>query len=123
MSNGKRRVFTFEESDLEWINPMLLEWEKENEGKNGGDLITKLMKEYKENLGPKKSEIILNKVRDDYEQFKIDFGSRTAASRTRIGEVFDETKVKISNAADKLATASKQAVEKIHSQVESRKSN
>ena len=123
MSNTKRRVFTFEETDLKWINPMLLEWEKENEGTKGGALITKLMKEYKDTLEPSKNEVILEKVQRDYERFKTSFSSRTAKSRTQMEEVFGDTKTKINNAANKLALASKQVVDEIHSQVESRKSN
>ena len=121
MSDTKRKVFTFDESDLDWINPLLLEYEKENDGKKSGALITDLMKEYKETLGPKKSEVILEKVRGDIEQFKTNLGTRTASSRTRMGEVFVETRGKLNDAASKLADASKDAVEKIQSQVEARK--
>ena len=121
MSKTKRKIFTFEESDLEWITPMLSEWEKENEGKKRGMLITQLLKEYKETLGPSKSEVILEKVQGDFERLKTDLGSRTASSRTRMGEVFGETRVKLNKAASKIATASTQVVDDFHSQVESRK--
>lgn len=118
---SKRRVFTFDESDLEWINPMLLEWEKENEGKKGGVLVTKLMKEYKETQGPSKFEVFTQKVRSDYVRFKIGLGSRTATFRRRTGEIFGEIRVKLAHVASKLAAAPKQVVDAIHSQVESRK--
>jgi hypothetical protein len=47
MTNQKGKMFRFEESDLEWINPLLLEWTEENEGKKKSDLITELLTDYK----------------------------------------------------------------------------
>ncbi len=121
MSNTKRKVFTFDESDLDWINPMLLEWEKENEGKKGGVLVTKLMKEYREIQGPSKFEVFTQKVRSDYVRFKTDLGSRIVAFRTRMGVFFGEIRVKLNHVAIRIAAASKRFVDAIHSQVESRK--
>ena len=118
---SKRKVFTFDESDLEWINPMLLEWEKVNEGTKGGALITKLMKEYRETQGPSKVEVFAQKVRSDYVRFRTDLGSRTVTFRRRMGEVFDDIRVKLAHVASKIAAAPKQVVDAIHSQVESRK--
>ena len=121
MSNTKRKVFTFDESDLEWINPILLEWEKENEGKKGGELITKLMKEHVKTQGPSKLEVFTKKVRSNYIRFKKGLGSRTVTFRTRMGEFLGETRVKLKDVASRIATASKQVVDAIHSQIESRK--
>jgi hypothetical protein len=118
---SKRKVFTFDESDLEWINPMLLEWEKENEGKKGGVLITELMKACRETQGPSKFGVFTQKVRSDYVRFKTGLGSRTVAFRTRMREVFGETREKLNHVASRIAAASKQVVDAIHSQVESRK--
>jgi hypothetical protein len=44
----KKKTFSFEEEDLEWINPILVEWSKENEGKSQSDLIVQLLKEHKD---------------------------------------------------------------------------
>jgi len=121
MSNTRRKVFTFDESDLDWINPMLLEWEKENEGKKGGALVTKLMKEYRETQGPSKFEVFTQKVRSDYVRFSTDLGSRIVAFRTRMGVFFGEIRVKLNRVASRIAAASKRFVDAIHSQVESRK--
>ena len=121
MSNTKRKVFTFDVSDLEWINPMLLEWEKESEGQNGGALITELMKEYKETQSPSKFEVFTEKIRSDWVRFKTDLGTRTVTFRTRLREFFGETKVKLKHVASRIAAAPKQVVDVIHSQVESRK--
>jgi Arc/MetJ-type ribon-helix-helix transcriptional regulator len=43
----KRKSFSFEESDYEWINTLILEWVEENEGKNQSDFIKQLLKDYK----------------------------------------------------------------------------
>jgi len=121
MSDTRRKVFTFDESDLDWINPMLLEWEKENEGRKGGALVTKLMKEYRETQGPSKFEVFTQKVRSDYVRFRTDLGSRIVAFRTRMGVFFGETRVKLNRVASRIVAASKRFVDAIHSQVESRK--
>lgn len=121
MSNTKRKVFTFDESDLDWINPMLLEWEKENEGKKGGALVTKLMKEYRGTQGPSKLEAFNQKVRSDYVRFKTDLGYRIVTFRARMGVLFGETRVKLNHVTSRIAAASKRFVDAIHSQVESRK--
>jgi len=120
MSDTKKKVFTFDESDLDWINPMLLEWEKENEGEKGGALVTKLMKEYRDQ-GPSKFEVFTQKVRSDYVRFKTDLGSRIVAFRTRMGVFFGETRVKLNRVASRIAAASKRFVDVIRSKVESRK--
>ena len=121
MSNRKRKSFTFEESDLKWISPLLSEWEKDNEGMKKGELITQLLKEYKESLGPSKSELILEKIQGDINRLKTGLDSHTSTSRTRIKDAFGETKIKLNKAASKIAMTSKQVIDEIHSQVESQK--
>ena len=44
----KKKSFSFEEEDLEWINPILVEWSKENEGESQSGLILELLKEYRD---------------------------------------------------------------------------
>lgn len=43
----KKKSFSFDETDLEWINTLLIEWVKENEGKKQGDLIVQLLRDFK----------------------------------------------------------------------------
>lgn len=31
MSDTKRKTFAFHQEDLDWINPLILEWAKENQ--------------------------------------------------------------------------------------------
>ena len=47
MVKVKRKFFSFNETDLEWINPLIIEWLKENEGKKQSDLIVQLLRGFK----------------------------------------------------------------------------
>jgi hypothetical protein len=49
LGNQRRKSFTFDEADVDWINPLILEWVKENEGKKQSDLIKELLRDYKTN--------------------------------------------------------------------------
>jgi len=57
MSELKRKYFTFEEEELEWINPLFEEWSEENEGKPQSDLILQLLKEYRDREPPLKETL------------------------------------------------------------------
>jgi hypothetical protein len=48
MSQMRKKSFSFEEEELAWINPLLVEWAKENEGKNQSDLVLQLLKDYRD---------------------------------------------------------------------------
>ncbi len=43
MSQMRKKSFSFEEEELAWMNPLLVEWAKENEGKNQSDAREGLM--------------------------------------------------------------------------------
>ena len=47
MSHMKKKSFSFEEEELAWINPLLVEWAKENEGKQS-DLVLQLLKDHRD---------------------------------------------------------------------------
>jgi hypothetical protein len=47
MSKVKRKSFQFQKEDLEWIDPLILEWSEENKGRNKSELITELLKDYR----------------------------------------------------------------------------
>jgi len=49
MSDTKRKTFAFHQDDLDWINPLILEWSQENQGKEKGELIAELLHDYREN--------------------------------------------------------------------------
>jgi gas vesicle protein len=53
----KRKCFNFEEEELEWINPLLEEWSKENDGKPQSDLVLQLLKDYRDR-GPAYKETL-----------------------------------------------------------------
>jgi len=48
MSQMKKKSFSFEEEELSWINPLLVEWAKENEGKKQSDLVLQLLKDHRD---------------------------------------------------------------------------
>jgi hypothetical protein len=47
MSDIKRKTFQFHQEDLDWINPLILEWEEENQGRPKGELIAELLQDYR----------------------------------------------------------------------------
>ncbi len=48
MSDIKRKTFQFHQEDLDWINPLILEWAEENQDKEKGDLIAELLQDYRQ---------------------------------------------------------------------------
>ena len=48
MSDTKRKTFQFHQEDLDWINPLILEWAEENQDKEKGALITELLQDYRQ---------------------------------------------------------------------------
>ena len=48
MSQMKKKSFSFEEEELTWMNPLLVEWAKENEGKKQSDLVLQLLKDHRD---------------------------------------------------------------------------
>lgn len=48
MSDTKRKTFAFHQEDLDWINPLILEWAEENQDKEKGTLITELLQDYRQ---------------------------------------------------------------------------
>ena len=47
MVNSNEKSIIFSKSDMQWIEPLFLEWNKENEGKKLKELIVELLREYK----------------------------------------------------------------------------
>ncbi len=47
MSDVKRKSFQFQKEDLDWIDPLILEWSEENEGRDKSELITQLLRDYR----------------------------------------------------------------------------
>ena len=71
MSGLRRKVFSFNQSDLKWVDPLITEWMEENKGKNQSDLILELLQEYKnqrENFNSNNSQSvnIIKENKQDY---------------------------------------------------------
>jgi len=48
MSQMRKKSFSFQEEEMEWINPLLVEWSKENEGKSQSHLVLQLLREHRD---------------------------------------------------------------------------
>lgn len=90
MVQEKRKSFVFDETDLEWINPLLVEWAKENDGKNKGELIAELLRNYKE-----KRESAQPAGKAPPEAERTDYAEK-------VGDAFSGASVKLKEGADKL---------------------
>ncbi len=90
MAQEKRKSFTFEETELEWINPLLVEWAKENEGKKQGELIAELLRDYKEK---RESEQTAGEAPPEAE--RADYGEK-------VGDALSGASVKLREGAEKL---------------------
>jgi len=85
----KKKTFSFEEEDLEWINPILVEWSKENEGKSQSDLIVQLLKEHKDRRPTLKESLDEDPVIRELALFGLTF-SAEASARQRLRELKNE---------------------------------
>jgi len=96
LGEEKKKTFSFSESELEWINPLILEWTKENEGKKTGDLITQLLRDYKsqrESAQKEKKRRVKNETAAEPE--KRDYGAR-------VSEALSGTSAKLRSGTDQL---------------------
>ena len=103
MSKTRRKVFTFDEIDLKWINPLLVEWEKENKGKNGGVLVTKLLRKYRESHARNKLEYITYKMGSRFIRFNLLINSVFSSLQVTVGNGLRKIKVKLNHIADRIA--------------------
>jgi hypothetical protein len=123
MSQSKRKVLTIDEQDLEWINPMLVEWEKENEGKRQGDLIVQLLKDYREDETPSRFEVktIESKVRSRFEQLREKLTTQYKMFGVKMRAFSDQMKQKMRETKNRLDEFQKTKREKVQDQIDSRK--
>ena len=78
MSQMRKKSFSFEEEELSWINPLLVEWAKENEGKNQSGLILQLLEEYKDRTPTLKET--LNNTTSTMKEKLTDYSSKSRES-------------------------------------------
>lgn len=97
MSGQKRKSFTFDEEDMEWINPLILEWVKENEGKNQSDFMKELMTGYKARReGAPEEEASVKRVLPSGE------GIKDHVERVQVGATFDKVRPRLEGLLDTL---------------------
>jgi uncharacterized phage infection (PIP) family protein YhgE len=96
LAQEKRKSFTFEETDLEWINPLLIEWVKENEGMKQGDLIKQLLIDYRLQIEKEQEKAeTLDKTGAPVEGGKSEYAAR-------VSDALSETSTKLKDGATKL---------------------
>lgn len=114
LTDEKRKSFTFQETDLDWINPLLIEWVKENEGKKQGDLIKQLLRDFK---SEKKEDKVQVKPEKPKIRGEIDYVSRISDT---LREALKQLKTKAQEIQSRLTKEYRQLVERI-SKLEARK--
>ena len=88
MSQMKKKSFSFEEEELAWINPLLVEWAKENEGKKQSDLVLQLLREH----------------RDRKPTLKETLDGATSSMKERLSDYSSKSKDSLQNMQSKMKT-------------------
>jgi hypothetical protein len=124
----KKKTFSFEESELDWINLMILEWVKENEGKSQSDFMKQLLEDYKSRRG---NDVILSEdqgqadkalvkdwfnnfgqqISDLMEKIKNGFGRLINQSSSKLGQLAES--VKNADALERIGNSITGASEKL----------
>lgn len=99
MSQMRKKSFSFEEEDLAWINPLLLEWTKENEGKKQSDLVLQLLKDHRDK-GPTLKET-LDGATSTMKERLSDYSSK---SKEALGGFMGKSKDGLQNMQSKVKT-------------------
>ena len=99
MSQMRKKSFSFEEEELFWINPLLVEWAKENEGKNQSGLILQLLEEYKDRTPTLKET--LNDTTSTMKEKLSDYSSK---SRESLDGFIGKSKNSLQNLQGKMKT-------------------
>ena len=122
MPQSKRKVLTIDEQDLEWINPMLVEWEKEHEGKRQGDLIVQLMKDYRDEM-PSRFEIeaLISNIRSRFEKLHERLIAQSKMLGMKMRDLSDQMKQKMRETKNRLDELQSTTREKIQDQINSSK--
>ena len=86
---GKKKSFTFQEEDVEWINSLIMEWVDENEGKNQSDMILELFKDYKSGIREKNIEAFKKHrgYKDHFQQLSAANQSKPEGLKNRLSSI------------------------------------
>jgi hypothetical protein len=103
---GKKKSFTFQEEDVEWINSLITEWVDENEGKNQSDMILELLKDYKSGNQEKNIEAFKK-----HRGYKDHFQQLSAANKGKL----EGAKNKLSSIRIRINEGTKRLTENIKS--------
>ena len=102
---------------------MLLEWEKENEGKKQVELVTKLLKDYNEsrNLPRFDLQSTIEKMRIHIDHIRSTMNSNTETFISHLRDLDDQLKLRTHETKIKLEAFQKTTMEKIQILIASRR--
>lgn len=117
MRQEEKTVFILNEKDFEWIDPLIEEWVNDNQGKNQGDFILQLLKEYKfkkegmlkKEEHPEYSNIIKKEKKDYFRHMQkilnnnLDkFGSGASQLRNKLNKGYEVVKGNVEKSTNAL---------------------
>ena len=128
MARQKGKYFRFEEEDLEWINPLITEWVEENEGKDQAELITELLKDYKQKHDIKKRakertqklQEGRDKIKNPLESGFSTAGKKFGSMREQLDEKADKTNVRLRKYLSKTSTDIKKTLSESSEKIKER---
>jgi gas vesicle protein len=109
MSQMRKKSFSFEEEELEWINPILVEWSKENEGKTQSDLVLQLLKEHRDKRPSLKES--LDGATDSLKEKLHDYSTK---SKESIDGLAEKLKSGLQSMQDKVQAGRGKIVDRLH---------
>jgi len=108
MSETKRKYFTFQEEELEWIDPLLYEWSK-NEGRPYSDLILQLLKEYKDREPPLRDT--LDMAASSMKGILSDYSAR---SKDALSDVMEKSMDGLQTVQSRLQSGGSRLIDQFH---------
>ena len=107
MSAMKKKCFTFEEKEVEWIDPLLYKWSKD-EGKPYSDLILQLLKDYRDREPPLKD--VLDTAASSMKDILSDYSAR---SKDALDGVMEKSKDGLQTVQSKVQSGGTMLMEQI----------
>lgn len=107
MSPMKKKSFSFEEEELDWINPLLVEWSKENEG-NQSDLVLQLLRDYRDR-GP----TLKDTLDETASTMKVKLSDYSSRSKVALDGFMGKSKEGLQTVQSKVKTGSDKLVEQL----------
>ncbi len=108
MSEMKKKYFTFQEKELEWIDPLLHEWSRK-EGKPYSGLVLQLLEDYRDREPPLKDtlDMAASSMKDVLSEY-------SARSKDALDSVMEKSMDGLQTVQSKLKSGGTMLMEQIH---------